>query len=213
MGGRPAGLETAALIDGDVDQHRSGLHGLDHGAGDELGRRGAGDEHCADDEVGVANQLFDGVRRRVHGLQLAGEHRGQLAQSLDRTVHHGHVGAQTDGHFGRMGAGYAAAQNHDFGGRYAGYAAQQHAEAAVGLLQAIGAHLHRHAAGDLAHRRQQRQRSVRRRHGFIRDGRGARGHERFGLLAVGGQVQVGEQGLSGAQQLAFAPAAAPSPSR
>ena len=91
----------------------------------------------------------------------------------------------------------------DLGGRHAGHAAEQHAESAVGLLQAIGAHLHRHAARDFAHGREQRQRPVRRGHGLIGDGGGAGGHQRLGLFAVGRQVQIGEQRLSGAQQFAF----------
>jgi len=55
-----------------------------------------------------------------------------------------------------VSAGNAAAQYHDFGGRHARDAAQQHSEAAIGLLQAVGAHLHRHASSDFTHRRQQR---------------------------------------------------------
>ena len=43
------------------------------------------------------------------------------------------------------------------GRRHAGDAAQQDAGAALLALQAVRADLHGHAAGDLAHRRQQRQ--------------------------------------------------------
>ena len=48
-----------------------------------------------------------------------------------------------------------------FAGRHAGHATEQNAGAALFLLQAMRADLHRHAAGDLAHRRQQRQAAVR----------------------------------------------------
>jgi len=42
-----------------------------------------------------------------------------------------------------------AAEDHDVGGRHAGNAAEQHAAAAVLLLQAARSHVRRHAAGDL----------------------------------------------------------------
>ena len=45
--------------------------------------------------------------------------------------------------------------------RHAGHAAQEHAGAALLLLQAMRADLHRHAPGDLAHGRQQRQPAAR----------------------------------------------------
>ena len=44
-----------------------------------------------------------------------------------------------------------------FAGIDARHAAQQHAEAAVRLLEVVRAGLHGHPAGDLRHRRQQRQ--------------------------------------------------------
>ena len=152
-----------------------------------FGAAAPGDEHRADDQVGIAHQLFDRMRGRVHGLQLAAEDRRQFAQPLDRAIDHGDIGAQPDRHLRRVSAGDAAAQDHDLRRRHAGHAAEQHAEAAVGLLQAVGAHLHGHAARDLAHRREQRQRAVRRGDGLVGDRGGARGHQRLRLFAVGGQ--------------------------
>ena len=58
---------------------------------------------------------------------------------------------------GGVGADDAAAEDDDVAGLDAGDAAEQDAAAAVELLEVRGALLHRHAARDLAHRREQRQ--------------------------------------------------------
>ena len=47
MGGGVAGLETAALVDGDVDEHGTGLHARQHLAADKLRGGGARDQHRA----------------------------------------------------------------------------------------------------------------------------------------------------------------------
>ena len=52
MGGGVRGLETAALIDGNIDKHGALFHARQHFTADELGRGCAGDEHCADHNVG-----------------------------------------------------------------------------------------------------------------------------------------------------------------
>ena len=213
VGGRAAGFEAAALIDGDIDQHRALLHGLYHGSGDEFRRGGAGDEHRADDEVRVAHQLFDRMRGRIDRVELAGEDRGQFAQPLHRAVDDRDIGAQAHGHLGGVRAGDAAAQNQNLGGRHARHAAQQHSETAVRFLQTVGAHLHGHAAGDFAHGREQRQRAIRRGHRFIRDGGSTRGDERLRLLAVGRQVKIREQAFVRASAACTRRVAAPSPSR
>ena len=203
MRGRPAGFETTALVDGDIDQHCAGLHRFDHGAGHELRCRGAGDEHGADDEVRVAHELFDRVSGRVHGFHLTAEDGRQLPQPLDRSVDHGDVCAHADGHFRRVRSGNAAAQHHDLCGGHAGHTAQQDSESAVGLLQTVGAHLHGHAPGDLAHGREQRQRAVGRGDGLICNRSHARGEQRLRLVQVRSQMQIREQGLPAAQLLAF----------
>jgi hypothetical protein len=65
------------------------------------------------------------------------------------------------------------------------------------------ADLHRHAARDFAHRRQQRQRAVGCGHGLVGDRGRAGRDQRLGLLAVGRQVQVREQHLAAAQLIAL----------
>ena len=51
MGGRTAGLKAAALIDGHVHHYRTVAHFLEHVAGHQLGRRGAGYQYCTDDQI------------------------------------------------------------------------------------------------------------------------------------------------------------------
>ena len=70
MGGGSRGLETPALIDGDVDHHCAGLKICQHLSGDQFGRRRAGYEHSADDQIGFAGMLLRGLRRGVHRAEL-----------------------------------------------------------------------------------------------------------------------------------------------
>ena len=60
VGGRVGVLEAATLVDGDIHQHRSGLHLGDHVVGDELRGLGAGDEHRADHQIGLEDVLLHG---------------------------------------------------------------------------------------------------------------------------------------------------------
>ncbi len=154
------GLEASALIDGDIHHHRAGLHGLQHFAPHQLGRRRSWNQHRADHQIGIA----DGIAHREDvGCErdhLAAINVVQRAQAIEIAIDDGDVRAQTDGHLGRLMAHHAAAQDHDIGGRHAGNAAQQDAAAAVGPLQIHRAHLHGHASGHFAHGREQRQRAV-----------------------------------------------------
>ena len=54
VGGRPRGLEAAALVDRDVDEHRVRLHQRELRAADHVRGAGAVHEHGADHEVHVA---------------------------------------------------------------------------------------------------------------------------------------------------------------
>jgi hypothetical protein len=95
-----------------------------------------------------------------------------------------------------MRAGNSAAKDDDLGRRHAGHSTQENAEAAIGFLQAICADLDGHPAGHLAHRRQQGQRTVGGRHGFVGDGRRIRRHQCLSLLTICSQVQIREQNLA-----------------
>ena len=57
------------------------------------------------------------------------------------------------------------------------------------------AHLRRHAARHLAHRRQQRQAALGVGDGFIGDAGGAGFHQALGLFGIGGQMQIGEKNV------------------
>ena len=84
-------------------------------------------------------------------------------------------------------------------GRDPGHAGQQHAGAALRQLERVGAGLDRHAAGDRAHRREQRQAAAGVGHGLVGDRDAARRQQVRGLLGVGSEMQVGEQDLARAQ--------------
>ena len=77
--GWAGGLETAALIDRNVDDDRSRAHSLDHVFSHDLRRGSARHQYGSNHQVGVADVAFDGVNRRVYGVQL-----GPIASSWDR---------------------------------------------------------------------------------------------------------------------------------
>jgi hypothetical protein len=114
------------------------------------------------------------------------------------------VGLKPHGHARGVGAGDAAADHHDLGRGHARHAAEQQARAALFLLQAVRADLDRHAAGHLAHGREQGQAPVAVGHGLIGDGDAAGIDQTLGLGQVGSQMQVGEEQLALAQQLVLA---------
>ena len=72
----------------------------------------------------------------------------------------------------------------------------EHAAAAVQLLEVLGAFLHRHAAGDLGHRREQRQLARRQLDRLVGDARRAAVDVRLRELLVGREVEVGEDQLA-----------------
>ena len=134
-------LEAAALVDRDVDQHRAGLHLGDQLVADQLGRLGAGDQHRPDHQVGLAHLLLDGQlgrRQPVHPVVVAPERHPQL---VEVGVEQGHVGAHAERDVGGVLAGDAGADHHDLGVGHATDAAEQHAAAALGLHQRVGADL------------------------------------------------------------------------
>ena len=77
-----AGLRAAALVDGDVDDHRTLLHLLDHLLGDQLGRGGAGHQHAADHQVGAEHLLLDGIDGGEDGVQRGAELQVELVEPL-----------------------------------------------------------------------------------------------------------------------------------
>ena len=92
-----------------------------------------------------------------------------------------------------------AAQDDHIGRRHAGDAAEQHAAAALLLLEAVGTGLNRHAARDLAHGREQRQAAPRVGHGLVGNCDAAGFDQSIGLGGIGREVEIGEEHLVGPQ--------------
>ncbi len=86
-------LEATALVDRDVDEHRTRTHRGDQVVGDELGSLGAGHQDRADHQVGLADGLLDRERARRDRRDHAGEPGVDLAQLGDVEVEDLHVGA------------------------------------------------------------------------------------------------------------------------
>jgi hypothetical protein len=133
------------------------------------------------------------MSRGVHRLQAAAELAVELVEAAIVAVEHGHVCAHADRDLCRVGAGDTAADDNDFGGHDTRHAAQQDAAAALGAHQGPGGDLHRHAAGHLAHRAQQRQAALRIGDGLIGDSEAAGLFQAFGLHGIRREVEVGEE--------------------
>ncbi len=140
---------------------------------------------------------------RVGGdrLDAAEEDVVELAHPVRGHVQDRDVGAHAGGDLGRVGTDDSPADDHDVGRRDAGDACEQHAAAAVGLLEVVGADVHAHAARDLGHRRQQRQRPVVRRDRLVGHAGDLALEEHVGQGPRRGEVKVGVQDLAGAQPL------------
>ena len=77
--------------------------------------------------------------------------------------------AHTPGDGGGVIAGHAAADHHDDGRCHAGNPAHEHAAAALGAHQVVGANVGGEPTGDLAHRGQKRKRTVGGLYGLVGD--------------------------------------------
>ena len=181
---------------------------------DQVRRLRARHQDGADDEVGLQHEPLDREARRRDASGCVRARSGRRSAAARRSCRRSSTSASMPAAIqAAFVPGHAGAEDQDARRRDAGRAAHQHAAPAVRPLEVGRADVRRHAAGDLAHRRQQRQPSVGCLHGLVRDrGDLALGQEaREGL--VGGQVQVREQELPGAEALVLLAAAAPSPSR
>ena len=69
-----------------------------------------------------------------------------------------------------------------------------------GAFQILRAHLHAHASGDFAHRREQRQRAVALADGFVGHAVDFGGEQLVGEFGQGREVQVGEEDEVGAEE-------------
>ena len=73
-------LDIAAALDGEIDDHRAGLHRRDHGGRHQLRRRTAGDQRRGDDDVLLGDVL--GGQRRLLGLVFLRHFLGVAAGGL-----------------------------------------------------------------------------------------------------------------------------------
>src|SRR5712691_2496280 len=148
---RPRGLRDPALVDADVDQRRAAAHAPEHVTADELRRHLAWHQDPADDEIRLGNDGPSSLERH------AWETFSQTGKSF--------LGPGKDADFGshamrerkRIRADVACAEDHQLACRYALQPGKQDTAAAVLLLQAPCAGLHREPAGDGRHRREDRQ--------------------------------------------------------
>ena len=139
-------------------------------------------------------------RRRHHEADAAGEDLVEMAHPVDRALEDGHARAQAERDHGRVVADDPAADHEHPARRDSGDAAEQEAAAAERLLEEVRAGLRGEPAGDLAHRREQRQRAVVGLDGLVGDaGRAALG-ERARQRLARREVQVGEEHEALAQQ-------------
>ena len=201
MGGRVGGLDTPALVDGDVDDDRSGQHVAQHLALDQVRRPRAGHQHSPDDQVGVSDLLADRVLRTRHRLQLSTEDVVQVAQAFEVDVEDGDLGPHADGHLGGVQPHAPPADDDHLARPGAGDAAQQLPAPAGVALQTVRADLDRQPPGHLAHGHEQRQRAVGQLDGLVGDADDAAIQEGPGQVWRRGKMQVGVQHLAGPQQL------------
>src|SRR5690606_6128121 len=126
-----------------------------------------GDQYGPDEQVGARQHLHNVPEVARHRLHRAAEDVVEVLQARVVHVEQGHAGADPEGDLGGVDAHGAAAEDHDLAGVDPGHAAEEHAAAAVRALEVVRPDLRRHAPGDLAHGREQRERAVRELHGLV----------------------------------------------
>ena len=122
----PGRLEAPALVDRDVDQHRTVPHPGHQLVGDQLGGLGPDDQHGADDDVGVDAGLLDGMGAGGHRLERAPEVVVDLAEALEVAVEDVDLGVHAHGQGGGGHAGHAGPEDDHLGAAHAGDTADQH---------------------------------------------------------------------------------------
>ena len=152
-------LRTTTLVDRDIDKHAPRLHTPQHLPRDQPRRARARHQHRADQKIHL-RQHFLQVRlvrvKRMRGVQRD----IQETHPLEINFQNGHIRPQPLRHARGIDSRRPSADHHHFPRQHPGYAAEQHAIAAMVLGQTVGSHHHRHPAGNLAHRLEQRQASI-----------------------------------------------------
>ena len=203
VGGGTAGFEAAALVDGNVDDDGAVFHIGQVLSGDEAWGFGAGDEYGADDEVGQAQLFADGVGVGVDGVDIGGHNVVEVSEAVEVDVHDDDVGAESCGDFGGVGADNAGAEDDDVGWCDAGDAAEEDAAAHGGFFEVFSAFLDGHFAGDFGHGCEAGEPAVAVVEGLVGDGDDLGVEAGFDQLGGGGEVEVGEDDLAGAEEADF----------
>ena len=95
MRGGVRGLEASALIDGDVHHHGARLHGFQHLAPHQLGRRRARNQHRAYHQIGMAYRIADSEYVGCQRHHLAAVDVVQRAQAIETAIDDGDGRAQS----------------------------------------------------------------------------------------------------------------------
>ena len=196
VGGRLRGLEAAALVDRDVDQHRALASSAPAARGGSPSARLAPWTSTAPITRSARGSIssIESVER-VHGRGAAAEDDVELAQACRSTMSKTKTSASIP--IAMKAAFMPTAPppiTITLRGGDPGHAAEQHAAAAERLLEVEGAGLGRELAGDLAHRRQQRQPALLVLDGLVGDaGRARTSRSASRQLGVRGEVEIGEE--------------------
>ena len=99
VGGRARGFGATALIDSDINENTSRAHAAEHGAGDELGGFGPGNEDGSDEEIDVGEKFVEVGLIRKEGV--GGVHGDiEKAHAFEVDLEDGDIGAEACGHAG-----------------------------------------------------------------------------------------------------------------
>ena len=97
VGSGPRCFGATSLIDGDIDEDASWSHAAKHGAGDELGGFGPGNEDGSDEEIDIGEKFVEVGLIGKKGV--SGMHRNiKKAHAFEVNLEDGDIGAEACGH-------------------------------------------------------------------------------------------------------------------
>src|SRR6202051_4900623 len=114
--GGPRCFNASTLVDGHIDDNRALLHVRHHGAGDDFWRGSAGNQHAADDEVGLSGGVGNVVAVGCKREDAAVEDVVDFAKAVEVQVDQRDLGTETQGDLGSIRTDYAAADDGDVRG-------------------------------------------------------------------------------------------------
>ena len=153
-------FHRAALVYRDIHNDAARRHRFHHLARDELRRFGAFDEHRADHRIRELDRFGNVVGIGIDRGQFTVKSFGEIAQPVNIDVNDRDIRAHAESHTGRGGPNGPAAKDDDIRGTHTGHTAQKLAAPAIRLFEIVRRNLNRHLARNLAHRREERKRTV-----------------------------------------------------